>query len=249
MNYNHNDFIFKVEENELRLLRDFDGMYTHCEDPHGQSKLMDNLSYQLIITAVERVAGILSADSTESLSIMDIGCGLGYFTARLKQKFPAAFVRGMDISRAALERASKIASGCSFLQADIRTFDSAELGDTFDIVIALDCLYYFAEDEIDQVLTNIASLLVEGGFLVVGYHLPDKMRFGRYIRSLSDANSLFQSHGMAIVYSFDVQNSLDQTYAGSPVGRHLYFLARKWAADSDQDELRDLKEINLPNGA
>lgn len=227
MNYKHNQYIFKVEKDELQFLRDFDGMYADCEDPHGQSKAIENLSYQLVLTAMERAVAILRDDRGDELSILDIGCGLGYFTAHLKEKFPEAFVCGVDISQTALTRAAQIASGCAFRQADIKEITTVDSGKPFNIIVALDCLYYFNEEEIECVLTNIYALMAEGGFLMVGYHLPEEMRFGRYIRSLDDARTLFERYGISIVYSFDVENSLDLTYSGTSVGRHLYFLARK----------------------
>lgn len=229
MTKKHNDFIFQTEGNEVTLIRDFEGMYRDCEDPHGQSNVTENLSYQLVLTTVERAASLLKAESDKDLLIMDMGCGLGYFTAHLKKKFPDAYVCGVDISNAALERASQIASGCVFQQADLKTPDLISLGIRYDIIVALDSLYYFSQDEINQVVSNIRSLLVDGGFLVVGYHLPEQMNFGLYIRSLSDAKSLFNAHGISIVYSFDVENALDMNYVGSAIGRHLYFLAKKMA--------------------
>ena len=134
----HNQYIFKSEENGTRLVRDFDGMYSYCADPHGQSKVLDNLSYQLVSTSVERVAKILKAENRELLSIIDIGCGLGYFTAHLKEKFPESYVCGVDISHTAVKRASSLVRACSFQQADIKVPGDIQSGRLFDIVVALD---------------------------------------------------------------------------------------------------------------
>lgn len=224
----HNDFIFRLERDDVSLIRDFEGMYGHCEDPHGQSQEMDNLSYRLVSTAVDRAVEISRYETNRPLSIIDLGCGLGYFTGHLKKKFPDAYVCGIDISSRAIERASRIASDCVFQQADLK---SPKLtiagGKRFHIAVALDSLYYFKDDEIEGVLSNIRSLIVDAGFLMVGYHLPEDMRFGRYIESLGDARRLLKAHDIDVVYSFEVHNSLDASYDGSPVGHHLYFLARK----------------------
>ena len=178
-------------------------------------------------TTVERAVELIQHGTNRKLSIMDIGCGLGYFTEHLKKRFPTADVRGVDISLAALAKASRRATDCVFQQIDLKTLHPINLGTQFDVLVALDCLYYFKEDEIDRVLTNICTLMADGGFLVVGYHLPDTMKFGLYIRSLDDARSLFETHGMSIVYSFDVEDGLEIAYTGRPVGRHVYFLAKK----------------------
>ncbi|GEM_PF-3199999 len=223
----HNDFIFETIGNKTTLIRDFEGMYRDCEDPHGQSKAIQTLSYQLVLSTVERTVEMVKRGPNSTVTIMDMGCGLGYFTKLLKKKFPAADVRGADISSAALAKASRRAPECVFQQIDLKTQDPLDLRIQFDVMIALDCLYYFNNDEILQVLANIRKLMVDGGFLVVGYHLPETMNFGLYIRCLNDAKSLFQSCGLSIVYSFDVEDNLDITYTGTPVGRHLYFLAKK----------------------
>ena len=223
----HNDFIFESDGKEITLIRDFEGMYRDCEDPHGQSKTLETLSYQLVSTTVGRAVKLIQRGTNRKLSIVDIGCGLGYFTEHLKTKFPTADVRGVDISLAALAKASRRAPDCVFQHIDLKTRYPIDLGTQFDVVVALDCLYYFKEDEIDRVLANIRALMVDDGLLMVGYHLPETMKFGLYIRSLSDAKSLFEIHGMSIVYSFDVEDGLDIAYTGRPVGRHLYFLAKK----------------------
>jgi len=231
--YRHNDFVFRQNGKEVTLIRDFEGMYTHCEDPHGQSQAVDNLSYQLVLATLDRVVRMLTKGAQRPATIIDIGCGLGYFTARIKQHFPDVRVCGMDISPTALKRARLIAPDCVFRQLDLKAPGmEVEDGKRFDIAVMLDTLYYFEPHEIDGVMFNINKLLADDGYLLVGYHLPEDMGFGLYIRSLDDAHLLLAKHAMDIVYSFDVQNRLDVNYDGSPRGRHLYFLAKKTRAVS-----------------
>lgn len=226
--HRHNDFVFTRNGKNVVLIRDFEGMYAHCEDPHGQSQAVDNLSYQLVLATLDRAVGMLPKDAHRPAAIIDIGCGLGYFTARIKQRFPAVRVCGVDISPTAIKRARIIVPDCAFLQLDLKSPQmDIEGAERFDIAVALDTLYYFEPHEIDGVMFNFNKLLAENGYLLVGYHLPEDMRFGLYIRSLDDARLLLAKHAMDIVYSFDVQNHLDVNYDGSARGHHLYFLARK----------------------
>ena len=221
----HNEFIFRLEDEEVALIRDFEGMYRQCEDPHGQSRMLENLSYHLVTATLDRAVAMLGHEGR--LAIADLGCGLGYFTRHLKQCYPEALVYGLDISSVALERAARRAPDCTFRRVDLKTADLCiDGGRRFDLAVALDCLYYFEDHEIHGVLANIRALLAPGGFLMVGYHLPEDMRFGLYLRSLTDAERLLIPHALEIVYSFEVHNRLDRTYSGAPVGRHLYFLAR-----------------------
>ncbi|MGH8580825.1 MAG: class I SAM-dependent methyltransferase [Gammaproteobacteria bacterium] len=226
--YRHNDFVFTQNGKDVAMIRDFEGMYAHCEDPHGQSQAVDNLSYQLVLATLDRAVRMLTKGAQRPAAIIDIGCGLGYFTARIKQRFPDMRVCGVDISPTAIKRARLIAPDCAFHQLDLKARGmEVEDAKRFDIAVTLDTLYYFEPDEIDGVMFNINKLLAENGYLLVGYHLPEDMRFGLYIRSLDDARRLLAKHAMDIVYSFDVQNRLDVNYDGSPRGHHLYFLAKK----------------------
>ena len=97
----------------------------------------------------------------------------------------------------------------------------------YDVLVALDVLYYFTDSEIVEVTRNLHRLLASGGYLLVGYHLPRDMKFGRYINSLTDARSLLEPQGFEFRLTWDVSNDLDLTYAGEPIGRHIYFLAQK----------------------
>ncbi len=235
-NYNHNDFIFQSDGRKVTLIRDFDGMYSQCDDPHGQSAEMNNLSYQLVLKTLERAVSILQPKRNEPLSVVDLGCGLGYFTACLQQTFQDLRVSGVDISTSALHKARIMAPACRFEQVDLKAPGlRINDGEKFDIAVALDSLYYFEDHEIDDVIKNISSLLKDDGFLMVGYHLPEKMGFGLYLRSLDDARKLLAGNSIEIVYSFDVYNALDKTYADAPVGRHLYFLAQKRGEDRIND--------------
>ena len=230
--YIHNDYIFKRDGDEVVLIRDFEGMYRNCEDPHGQSMEMDNLSYHLVGTVLDRAVSILQRSTAAPLAIIDIGCGLGYFTAHLKHRFPFAHVCGVDISVAALQRAKCMAPACRFEHVDVKSPDlRVEGGKRYHLAIAMDTLYYFKDDEIAGVMNNVRGLIADHGYLMVGYHLPQEMRFGRYIQSLEDAKRMISRHNFELVYSFDVHNMLDKSYDGQCLGRHLYFLARKIGSD------------------
>ena len=221
----HNDYIFSNDGGRFRFLRRFDEMYQNCEDPHGQSKELQRTDYHLVATMLSRVMCSLQ-DSAKPARILDVGCGLGFFTSHIKKLFSAADVSGCDISETAVAKAMARVPQCKFFTADIK--DGASLPRcTYDVLVALDVLYYFTDEEITNVLHNLHRLLENGGFLLVGYHLPKEMNFGRYIQSLEDARVLLESKGFSFRLTLDVINDLDKTYVGDPVGRHIYFLAQR----------------------
>ena len=221
----HNEYIFSNTDGRFTFLRQFDDMYRNCDDPHGQSAELSRTDYQIVTTLLARTLSEVRR-GPGPVRILDAGCGLGYFTAHIKQLFPEAAVFGCDISATAVERARARSAACEFFTADLK--DSVTLTQSpFDVLVALDVLYYFTNDEIAEVVRNLHRLVIDEGFLLVGYHLPATMSFGRYIQSLADASRLFEPNGFKFRLTLDLTNSIDSTYAGEPVGRHIYFLAQK----------------------
>ena len=56
----------------------------------------------------------------------------------------------------------------------------------FDVVSCFETLYYFKANEIPLVINNLMSGVKKKGFIVLSYHLPVKMNYGRYIKSMGD---------------------------------------------------------------
>ena len=221
---NHNDYIFSISSDCVKILRRFDDMYKNCADPHGQSTELQRTDYQIVLQVMER-ALVHRADATQP-RILDVGCGLGYFTARVSERFPDAHVSGCDISSTAIGKAAVAIPKCTFFTADLK--DARNLpSETYDLALTLHVLQYFTNDEIGTVIDNLNRLLNLGGFVLAGHHLPEKMSFGRFITTLDEAKSLFAAHGFSVLVGIDIRNDLDLTYAGETVGRNLYFLAQK----------------------
>lgn len=221
---NHNQYIFSQQDGKFTLHRQFEEMYRHCSNPHGQAEEMARLDYQLALSVAGRSMSMIN--SSGPVRVLDVGCGLGIFTARLKMEFPAAHIAGCDVSPTAIAKAGARTPACEFFELDLKQpIPPARI--PYDLIVALDVLYYFTEEEVPTVMSNLSALLREHGMILVGYHLPKVMNFGRYIQGLDDARQLFAKYGFAFSFSWDVNNQLDVTYAGEPVGRHIYFLARK----------------------
>ena len=222
---NHNDYIFSAGGREFRFLRRFEEMYKSCEDPHGQSNELQRVDYQLVSAVLNRVILSVKRDM-KPVRVLDVGCGLGYFTSHIQKVFPDTDVSGCDISLTAIEKARVHAPQCQFFPIDLKVHTSLP-NRLYNIIVALDVVCYFTEHEILDVVRNLYQLLEAGGFLLVGYHLSNQMKFGRYIQSLDDAKGLFEANRFTFRLTWDVINCLDTTYAGDYVGRHIYFLAQK----------------------
>jgi len=92
----------------------------------------------------------------KSLSCLDIGCGHGVLGMRFKEYI------GVDISDYIIEENKKKYPKLSFVTMDAKDVFCIEK--RFDIVIAIDVLEHFPENEIEKYLKSI-SLLDSGMFL------------------------------------------------------------------------------------
>jgi 23S rRNA (guanine745-N1)-methyltransferase len=68
-------------------------------------------------------------------SILDTGCGEGYYTAQIKQALPDATVYGVDISKAAIKFAAKANSAIQFSVASVYQLPFA--AQSFDAIVRI----------------------------------------------------------------------------------------------------------------
>lgn len=221
---NHNDYLFSISDKGCEFLRHFEDMYRNCEDPHGQSKELQRIDYQIVTAILERA--VSTTNNGVGVRMLDVGCGLGYFTGHIQRLFPEAEVSGCDISATAVEKAKAHAPQCAFFTCDLKVRTS--LPDrTYHVLTALHVLCYFTDDEIHDVLRNLLKLTTPGGFVLVGHHLPKQMSFARFMKNLAEARTLFEASGFGMRLELDIDNRLDVTYSGDPVGRNIFLLAQR----------------------
>lgn len=227
---NHNQFLFEIADGSFRFKRDFDGMYANCPDPHGQRESAENLSHDVYLAALARIARD-RFDPKSALRSLDIGCGLAHFTRRLRAVLSAAFPSiqsyGADISTKAVERASNQPenSGIRLRQANLLKPEHWINEPTSEIVTALEVLCYFKDDEIETVCAQVARLVAPGGLLAISFHLPEKMSFARYVQSLACVRRLFPDFDPA--WECDYTDSISRTYSNAPFGRHIFSVLAK----------------------
>ena len=136
----------KLEEYAQRFI----GGYESGEDLYGEARFVD-------------------AMARRGSRILDAGCGTGRLAGRLTKNGHTAI--GVDRSSRLLEVARKYFPDTTYVEADLLTIGSNELGAAkFDIVAAagnvVPCL---APDTEREVLANLVSLLVPDGRLVLGF--------------------------------------------------------------------------------
>jgi 2-polyprenyl-3-methyl-5-hydroxy-6-metoxy-1,4-benzoquinol methylase len=113
------------------------------------------------------IAGYIQ-HAKNSEKILDVGCGEGILQERLCESKYSRYV-GIDISRVAIERATRRRNGKStFLISSIEGFDTSE---KFDVIIFNECLYYF-QDPL-AILEKYKCFLEKNGVLIMSMYASD----------------------------------------------------------------------------
>lgn len=94
--------------------------------------------------------------------ILDVGCGTGNYTKLLKDKFPSAQIKAVDISANMVDMARKklLQENIEFIVADAEKSDFKE---KFDL-ISSNAAYQWFED-LKNTLSRYKDMLNEGGFI------------------------------------------------------------------------------------
>ncbi|MBU2504343.1 MAG: malonyl-ACP O-methyltransferase BioC [Candidatus Omnitrophica bacterium] len=101
--------------------------------------------------------------------ILDIGCGTGNYTRLLKDKFPFARIKAIEISSPMVEIARKKlkAKGIEFILGD---GESINLGEQFDLISSNVSFQWF--EDLNQALSRYRKLLKKGGVILFSIFGP-----------------------------------------------------------------------------
>ncbi len=140
----------------------------------------DPWQYGSRVDESERLTAILNAvaDTCNPRQIIELGCAEGVLSRALIDRFPDAFLQGVDISPRAIARAKANvpAARSSFEVADVRNWSPSQPSSPADLIIACDVLYYLGSKATVRELTErLAGWLEPGGTVVFG-HAYDRAR-------------------------------------------------------------------------
>jgi len=99
-------------------------------------------------------------------SIVDIGCGDGFFIRKLKEQFPRKKILGIDSSKQAISLA-KILNQDKYLQFLNIDIIKNEIPNKFDIVTLIEVLEHIPINKVDPFLESISKLLKKDGKLIL----------------------------------------------------------------------------------
>lgn len=107
--------------------------------------------------------------------VLDVGCGLGEFTAALAAVHPGNRVTGVDMCERAVSRAREANPGLSFRTGTLP--DLALPDAAYDLITALEMLYYLDDAGRAAAPRELRRLLRPGGHLVFSSTLADPRRY------------------------------------------------------------------------
>jgi SAM-dependent methyltransferase len=106
-------------------------------------------------------------------TVMEVGCGLGYFAQFLYQRLGPSQLDGVDVSPTAIERAKRMFPLLRFDVLDITQPLPEETWGTrnFGLVVVRGCLWYLYQS-LDVVIDNLHQLTAPEGAIFVAQNFP-----------------------------------------------------------------------------
>lgn len=210
------DFVFtKQPDGRLRFVGDFDGLYTHDQDPWDQSGQGQRLS-----DFYRRSRDLLNEHLKElqPTAILDVGCGLGVSTAYLDLHLSGVQVDGMDISEVAISKATLEFPDINFYCGDIGAVSpNVQLPARYDVVILNNVLWYVLHC-LPNVRQNLLHLLGKDGCVVVSNAFLRDQQYGKEIIDGFDGLKQYARKHWA-----DVFTEIRSYYEGEELGQeHQY---------------------------
>jgi malonyl-CoA O-methyltransferase len=120
--------------------------------------------YDELATAQQRIGeGLWQVLPESTPSVLDVGCGTGYWTQRLAERYSSARVIGVDIAPGMLAQAQNRPTRVDWRQGDAGALpvDSASIGLVFSSLAVQWCA------DIDAVMQEFARVLALGGRAVI----------------------------------------------------------------------------------
>ena len=161
-----NNHIFSKNDNgELKFIGDFEAIYAEDNDPWGQSNCTDIHYKKYYDYSRNKINKVIRSVNKKNISILEVGCGLGYVVDLIARNNHSVEVNGSDISKKAIEIAKRKFPQYTFFVNDI-TSDENAINRKFDIVIFNQILWYILE-KLDRSFLNSHRILENNGYLII----------------------------------------------------------------------------------
>ena len=153
----YHDYVIK----NGKFIGKFEEMYQNIEDPWLHGKALA-IQYDIAIYLINRYNVC-----NKSVKILDIGCGKGAFTLRIKNNFPKSKITALDISSTAIVKAKKNnRKGIDFKVSDIQK-DYKKIKEKYDLIILSEIMWYILPNLKDILLFLSKNVLKKKGYFLV----------------------------------------------------------------------------------
>lgn len=172
---NYHDYVIK----DGKFIGKFEEMYKNVADPwhHGNA---EEIQYDIILYLIDKYK-ICSGGG----KILDIGCGKGAFTSRMKKQVPKTNILGIDISQTAIKKAENKYGDRAliFRHMDIRKRYN-KISGKFDLITVSDVMWYILPD-FKKIINSLRKNLKENGYLLIKqvFYQPGQQKYGNKIVS------------------------------------------------------------------
>ena len=176
----------------------FDELYASSDEPwHISFRASQQYRYNTYLQMLKQF-------SDNYGSMLDIGCSQGQFTISLQDI--ASSVIAIDISKLAIQRAKKKYSDYKKIRFEVGNLPLLKYNnEQFDLVLALEVLYYLEKEDRVESLKEIKRVLKKDGFLLISVNInkPPYFQIGEFynlINQFVKIKKVGYSYGK--IYSF-----------------------------------------------
>jgi len=183
--------------------------FSKCAPYYDRYSSIQNLSAARLITKIK---------ANGLKHILEIGCGTGNYTRLLRERFPKAKIKALDISSCMCKRAQEkiYQNSTEFIVADA---EEATFKEKFDLISSNASLQWF--DDLELSLMRYRDLLVEGGIISFSIFGPQTFsELNEVLRKFSDSFLPIDAYGF--IEKKKIEKILKRLFKDVKVERKLY---------------------------
>jgi len=195
---NYHDYVIK----KGKFIGNFEEMYQNVKDPWLHGDALD-VQYDIILYLIDRYK-----ICHKKGKILDIGCGKGAFTARLKKKLSKSKIIAIDIAPTAIKKASKKYGilGIDFKVMNIQK-DYKDINSKFNLILISQIMWYILPD-FPKIISYLSrKMLAKGGYILINqvFYKPGVQKYGnKFIQAPKDMINLVE---LKLIERIDIHKS------------------------------------------
>jgi 2-polyprenyl-3-methyl-5-hydroxy-6-metoxy-1,4-benzoquinol methylase len=183
----HGFYVF-ISPKEIRVSDEYQG-----GDPYRVAKNITGAFQQRRLNCTIQLIRNVKAD--RSLRLLDVGCGQGHITDRIKKEFPNYDIHGLDHSISAIDYANSNFGDIDFIVAN--AYHPPFANEYFDIIL-FNNIWEHVPDPLN-LLNSVSRILKPFGFLIIS--TPSRYRFINLFRVCLGRNVKFVSKAHVTEYT------------------------------------------------